>query len=120
MALATMGLQVPGRMRAMPRLLVFGGSWFLGAQIVSDALAAGWEVSCFRRGQTGSGVAGEKLIRGDRRSTSDLARLAATGPWDAVVDTSGYVPANVGMVARSLEPATGRFVFVSTVSVYQS
>lgn len=108
-----------GRMRTMPRLLVLGGSWFLGAQIVSDALAAGWEVHTFRRGQSGTTVPGATLIQGDRSNMDDLARLAAAGPWDAVADTSGYVPANVGMVARRLEPAAARFVFMSTVSVYQ-
>lgn len=106
-------------MGTMPRLLVLGGSWFLGAQIVADALASGWEVTTFRRGCTGWDVAGTRTIRGDRTSVEDLRRLADAGPWDAVVDTSGYVPANVGTVARALEPVAGRYIFLSTVSVYR-
>lgn len=101
------------------RLLVLGGSWFLGAQIVNDALAAGSDVTTFRRGRTGADIAGAHTIRGDRTNVEDLARLADAGPWDAVIDTSGYVPANVGLVARHLAPTAHRYVFLSTVSVYR-
>lgn len=103
----------------MARLLVLGGSWFLGTRVVSDALAAGWDVTTFRRGYSGDDVPAAHNIRGDRTSADDLARLAEAGPWDAVVDTSGYVPANVGMVARALTAVAERYVFLSTVSVYQ-
>jgi 2'-hydroxyisoflavone reductase len=103
----------------MRRLLVLGGSWFLGKRIVSDALAAGWDVTTFRRGYSGDDVPGAQTVRGDRTSAGDLARLAAAGPWDAVVDTSGYVPANVYMVARALTSVAERYVFMSTVSVYR-
>ena len=58
-------------------------------------------------------------VRGDRTNQDDLARLAKVGPWDAVVDTSGYVPREVLAVTRSLEPVADRYVFVSTVSVYE-
>jgi nucleoside-diphosphate-sugar epimerase len=101
------------------RLLVLGGSWFLGAQIARDALAAGWQVTTFRRGRTGVDMPGVATIRGDRTSAVDLAELAHAGPWDAVVDTSGYVPADVGRVARALAPTAARYVFLSTVSVYR-
>lgn len=50
----------------MARLLVLGGSWFLGTRIVSDALTAGWEVTTFRRGYYGNDVPGAHTIRGDR------------------------------------------------------
>ncbi len=103
----------------MARLLVLGGSWFLGTRIVSDAMSAGWEVTTFRRGHAGTDVPGAHTIRGDRTSADDLARLAAAGPWNAVVDTSGYVPANVGMVAHALTSVAERYVFLSTVSVYR-
>jgi 2'-hydroxyisoflavone reductase len=100
------------------RLLVLGGSWFLGRTIVEDALARGWDVTTFRRGQSGQDAPGSTVIRGDRTRPEDLARLADAGPWDAVVDTSGYVPRDVLAMARALEPVVGRYVFVSTVSVY--
>lgn len=103
----------------MRRLLVLGGSWFLGSRLVSDALAAGWRVTAFHRGLSGSDVAGAEIVRGDRTDPADLTRLASHGPWDAVVDTSGYVPANVGLVARTLASVVGKYVFLSTVSVYR-
>lgn len=100
-------------------VLVLGGSWFLGRTVVSEALARGWSVTTFRRGVTGTDVLGVDLVRGDRTSAADLDRLAKSGPWDLVVDTSGYVPREQGLVARALEPVTGRFAFVSSVSAYE-
>lgn len=103
----------------MVRLLVLGGSWFLGRAVVDDALLRGWEVTTFRRGISGADPSGVTPVRGDRTNVADLARLALSGPWDAVVDTSGYVPREVLAVARALEPVAHRYVFASTVSVYQ-
>ncbi|GAA5119844.1 NAD-dependent epimerase/dehydratase family protein [Haloechinothrix salitolerans] len=103
----------------MARLLVLGGSWFLGRAVVEEALARGWEVTTFRRGQTGHDVAGVTPIRGDRTNPDDLARLAAGGPWDAVVDTSSFVPRETLAVAKALDPVVGRYVLISTVSVYE-
>jgi 2'-hydroxyisoflavone reductase len=100
------------------RVLVMGGSWFLGRAVVEEALQAGWSVTTFRRGLSGGDVSGAETIRGDRTSRADLARLAGSGPWDVVVDTSGYVPRESGAIARALEPVAGRFVFVSSVSAY--
>ncbi|SFO88219.1 NAD-dependent epimerase/dehydratase family protein [Amycolatopsis rubida] len=103
----------------MARLLVLGGSWFLGRTVVEDALADGWEVTTFRRGQSGTDVSGVTRIRGDRTKPEDLNRLAAAGPWDAVVDTSGFVPRETLAVATALAPVVGRYVLISTVSVYE-
>lgn len=100
------------------RVLVLGGSWFLGRAVVEDALHRGAAVSTFRRGRSGVDVPGAVLIRGDRSVPDDVARLVDGGPWDIVVDTSGFVPRESGVLARALEPATGRFVFVSSVSAY--
>lgn len=102
----------------MARLLVLGGSWFLGRAVVEEALDRGWEVTTFRRGQTGHDVSGVTTIRGDRTNPDDLARLAAGGPWDAAVDTSSFVPRETLAVAKALEPVVGRYVLISTVSVY--
>jgi 2'-hydroxyisoflavone reductase len=101
------------------RLLVLGGTQFVGYAIVDAALAAGWQVDTFNRGASGSDAAGVRAIRGDRAKAADVQRLAATDVWDAVVDTSGYVPQNTLAVARALVHSTGRYVFMSTVSVYR-
>jgi 2'-hydroxyisoflavone reductase len=101
------------------RLLVLGGSQFVGQAIVAETLARGWEVTTFNRGRSGLDLPGVAVVRGDRWVRSDLERLAAAGPWDAVVDSSGYVPRNVLEVAKILEPLARRYAFVSTLSVYE-
>ncbi|MGI9004366.1 MAG: reductase [Pseudonocardia sp.] len=100
------------------RVLVLGGSWFLGRAVAEEALGRGCAVTTFRRGLSGVDVTGAETIRGDRTVPADLDRLAASGPWDLVVDTAGFVPRESGTVARALEPVVGRFVFVSSVSAY--
>lgn len=101
------------------RLLVLGGTRFAGWAVVSAAVARGWRVTSFNRGLAGPDVAGAQVVRGDRNRLDDVARLAEAGPWDAVVDTSGYVPRNTLAVCQRLEPVVARYVFMSTVSVYR-
>ena len=104
------------------KLLVLGGTRFLGRHFVDAALARGHEVTIFTRGRTphpwGDRVA---ALTGDRdpRVGAGLAALTA-GAWDAAVDTSGYVPRVVGASAELLAPRVGRYLFVSSVSVYES
>jgi nucleoside-diphosphate-sugar epimerase len=104
---------------ALMRLLVLGGSWFYGRAVVELALDKGWDVTTFRRGVSGQDADGIQAIRGDRTNPADLARLAGAGPWDAVLDTSGYVPADVLRVATALQPVSDRYLLASTVSVYR-
>lgn len=86
------------------RLLILGGTRFLGRATAETASAAGWDGTTFNRGRSGSDLPGVQAIRGDRGVAVDLARLAESGPWDAVVDTSGYVPRNTLAVAHVLRP----------------
>lgn len=98
------------------RLLVLGGTVFLGRHLVAEALARGHRVTLFHRGRHGADLFPEaERILGDR--DGGLSALADES-WDAVVDTSGYVPRVVGAAARMLAPAVGFYVFVSSVSVY--
>ncbi|WP_299531987.1 NAD-dependent epimerase/dehydratase family protein [uncultured Streptomyces sp.] len=103
------------------RILALGGTWFLGKQIVAEALSRGWEVTTFNRGRSGCDVAGVRAVHGDRTEAGDLERLAAFGPWDAVVDTSSadMPPRDVLRAVRVLEGQVARWVHVSTVSVYK-
>jgi 2'-hydroxyisoflavone reductase len=101
------------------RLLILGGTRFVGHAVVTVGLGHGWDVTTFNRGVSGPDVAGTHMIRGDRTQAGDLARLAAAGPWDAVIDTSGYVPREVLAACERLEPAATQYVFMSTVSVYR-
>ncbi len=98
------------------RLLVLGGTKFLGKHTAAAALAAGHEVTLFTRGETNPGLFPEaEHLRGDR--DGNLSALEKR-EWDAVVDTSGYVPRLVRASAELLADAVGRYVFVSSISVY--
>ena len=82
-------------MSATVRILVLGGTAFVGRAIVEDALRSGAEVTLFGRGRTGPDMfPGVTRLRGDR-DTGDYMALR-DGIWDAVVDVSGYVPRHVG------------------------
>ncbi|MFI7150726.1 NAD-dependent epimerase/dehydratase family protein [Nonomuraea sp. NPDC050022] len=98
------------------RVLVIGGTRFLGRTIVEEALARGHQVTTFNRGQSGADLPGVEAIRGDREVTADLERLADGHAWDFVVDTSGYVPRVVGESARALSGRVGTYAFISSVS----
>ena len=100
------------------RLLLLGGSAFLGRAVAAQALAAGHDVTVFNRGRTAPDVPGVHAVRGDRESKDDLARLAGHGSWDAIVDTSGYVPRVVGDAVRALADSAQTYVFMSTVNVF--
>jgi len=100
------------------RVLVLGGTWFLGRAVVEDALGRGWSVTTFNRGRSQRDVPGVVAIHGDRTVETDLARLAAAGPWDVVVDTSGQEPWIVSAAVRALAEVAARYVFLSTVTVY--
>ncbi|MHB9862001.1 NAD-dependent epimerase/dehydratase family protein [Streptomyces sp. YIM S03343] len=101
------------------RLLVMGGTWFLGKHIVKSALARGWEVTTFNRGFSGRDVEGAETVHGDRTNRTDLERLAEHGPWDAAIDTSSsdLAPRDVLAAVTALRPAVHRWVHISTVSV---
>lgn len=100
------------------RLLVLGGSRFVGRAVVEVGLARGHQVTTFNRGRSGEDVGGVTAVRGDREDVGDLDRLARVGRWDAVVDTSGFVPRVVGASATALSGRVEQYAFVSTVSVY--
>jgi nucleoside-diphosphate-sugar epimerase len=100
------------------RILVLGGTSFVGRAIVEDALRTGAEVTLFGRGRTGADLFPEltRLI-GDR-DTGDYTALR-DGGWDAVVDVSGYVPRHVGQAMDALGDRVGRYLFISSHAVYQ-
>lgn len=102
------------------RVLVLGGSWFVGATVVETACSRGHDVTVFNRGRSPASYPdGVRQVHGDRADRDALAALAAGGPWDAVIDVPGSIPAVVRDSARALAPVVGRYVFVSTVSVYR-
>jgi 2'-hydroxyisoflavone reductase len=102
----------------MPRkVLVLGGTDFVGPALVSAALAHGDDVTIFHRGQTGSAPDGVRVVHGDRTVPSDLDAVAVE-QWDLVVDAWSRAPRVVIESARKLEASAARYVYISTISVY--
>lgn len=101
------------------RMLVLGGTRFVGYTVLEAAIRSGWEATSFNRGMSGLPPADVRVVQGDRLIERDLEQLASDGPWDAVVDTSGFVPRDVLMACEYLRPVTTHYVFISTVSVYR-
>jgi 2'-hydroxyisoflavone reductase len=98
------------------RLLLLGGPKFLGRAVIETALAGGHKLTLFNRGRTNPEEFPEvERLQGDR--DGGLGALAGRS-WDAVVDTSGYVPRLVRDSAELLAGAVERYVFVSSISVY--
>jgi 2'-hydroxyisoflavone reductase len=104
------------------RLLVLGGTRFLGRHVVDAALARGHAVTVFTRGRSAAPLAWGRRVEqrtGDRdpRIAPGLQALDE-GSWDAAIDTSGYVPRVVGAGARCLAGRVAHYTFVSSISVY--
>ncbi|MER6128719.1 NAD-dependent epimerase/dehydratase family protein [Streptomyces sp. NPDC001795] len=98
------------------RLLVLGGTEFAGRAVVEAALGRGWEVTVFNRGRH-QPPPGVRTLQGDRTAPGGLAALAE-GEWDTVVDTWSRAPRAVHEAARLLAGRAGRYVYVSSCSVY--
>jgi 2'-hydroxyisoflavone reductase len=96
------------------KLLIIGGTRFLGRYLVTAALANNHEVTLFNRGRHSSQPAVE-TIQGDRNS--DLGKLKGRR-WDAVIDTCGMLPSAVKAAAEILSDSTDTYTFISTQNVY--
>ena len=108
-------------------LLILGGTSFLGPALVESARAHGWTVTLFNRGKTNPGLfrdQGIEQIHGDRdpKIAPGLEPLAAAiragRTWDAVIDTSAYVPRITTASAELLKPAVRQYVLITTLNVY--
>lgn len=98
------------------KILVIGGTRFVGRHFVDAALAKGHEVTLFNRGQSNADLfPSVEHLQGDR--SGDLSVFDGR-KWDAVVDTCGYVPRIVRLSAEKLADKVERYLFVSTISVY--
>ncbi len=100
------------------KLLILGGTVFLGRHIVEVALARGHTVTLFNRGQRNPDLFPElEKLRGDRLAPDGLAALKGRW-WDAVIDPSGYVPRAVRASVELLAEAVEHYTFISSLSVY--
>lgn len=97
------------------KILIIGGTRFLGRHLVNSARARGHDLTLFNRGQSNPNLFRKvKRYQGDRER--DLDQLP--GQWDAVIDTCGYVPRIVKISADALRDRVEKYVFISSISVY--
>jgi 2'-hydroxyisoflavone reductase len=100
------------------RILIVGGTRFVGRHITEAALAAGHEVALLHRGKSGKDLFPEAThLFADRNQ--DLSILTGTR-WDATIDVSAYLPRQVSALAGALSDNGGHYVFISSVSVYEN
>src|SRR6266498_561481 len=100
------------------RILIIGGTRFLGRHLVEAALARRHEVTLFNRGKSNPDLFPQlETILGDREKDADRLRGRM---WDTVIDVAGYVPRIVRLSAEALEPNVSRYVFISSISVYDN
>ena len=114
----TLGLGLTPRAEdAKPlRILILGGTGFIGPHMVRRALSRGHQITLFNRGRTNNDLFPEvdKLV-GDRDGKLDAL---TSGTWDAVIDNSGYVPRHVRDSAQLLAERADQYLFISSVSAY--
>ena len=94
-------------------LLLLGGYRFLGRAVIAEAHSRGHSVTAFNRGSI-TPLDGVEQITGNRDDPSALRGRR----WDAVIDTSGYVPRHIRAAAELLRDSIDRYIFVSSISVY--
>lgn len=99
------------------RLLVLGGSSFVGRAVVEDGLGRDWTVTTFNRGRAPVRQAGVERLLGDRLRPEDLMPLTRRD-WDCVVDTWSGAPRAARDSAAALADRVGRYLYVSSGSVY--
>jgi 2'-hydroxyisoflavone reductase len=120
LGLAAAGAWLPAVLRAERplKILVLGGTRFLGPHVAEYARARGHTLTFFNRGRTNTDVLPDiERILGDRNGQLDGL---AGRKWDAVIDNSGYVPRHVRLSAELLHASVPHYLFVSSVSVYAS
>jgi 2'-hydroxyisoflavone reductase len=100
------------------RILMIGGTAFVGRHITAAAIEAGHEVTLLHRGITGAELfPAATHLTGDRDREADLTALAS-GRWDATIDVCAYFPRQVRSLANALGGRGGTYVLISSVSAY--
>jgi nucleoside-diphosphate-sugar epimerase len=100
------------------KLLVLGGTRFVGRAVAADAVTRGWDVTVLNRGATADPPEGVRSLTADRTSYAELGDVLGEDAWDAVVDTWSGAPSVVRDAAGLLANRTDRYGYVSSRSVY--
>jgi 2'-hydroxyisoflavone reductase len=104
------------RPRAALRILILGGTGFIGPHQVRAARERGHTLTLFNRGQTNPGLFPDiETLLGDRNNNVEALKGRS---WDCVIDNSGYEPAQMTLALQALKGSVGQYIFVSTQSVY--
>jgi 2'-hydroxyisoflavone reductase len=121
-SLASAPMSVLGAAGRELKILFLGGTGFLGPHTVRYALERGHDVTLFNRGRTNTDLFPElETIIGNRDPKIDVGLEGLKGrEWDAVIDTSGYVPRIVGASGELLSDSVGQYLFVSTICQYDN
>jgi 2'-hydroxyisoflavone reductase len=122
-ALAATGLDLssaPAKV-APKKILILGGTGFLGPATIEIAQARGHQVTMFNRGKTRPDLfPGVTKLHGDRDpKKGEGLKALETGAWDAVIDNSGYYPRMVGASAALLAPRAKQYLYISSISAYK-
>lgn len=99
------------------KILVLGGTSFLGRHFVEIALAEGHDLTLLNRGKTNPELFGSEVEKITADRDGDLSELDG-GTWDAALDTSGYLPRVVAKSAEKLADRVDHYTFISSISVY--
>jgi 2'-hydroxyisoflavone reductase len=100
------------------KILIIGGTQFVGRHIVAAALARGHDITLFNRGKTNADLFPQaQHLTGDRKQ--DVSALL-TDLWDVVIDACGYTRRDVRNTSQALQGRVKHYVFISTISVYAS
>lgn len=102
------------------RILLIGGTRFVGRHLTEALIAEGHEVTLMHRGRTGTELfdGAARHVLADRDDTEALTGALAEGEWDATIDVCAYFPRHVTALAAALGGRGGRYILVSTLSVY--
>lgn len=100
------------------KLLVLGGTRFVGRSVVLDALARGWEVTALNRGVTGTLPDAVQALKADRTDPAALAEALGDREFDAVFDPWAQAPKVVQVSAQLLKGRVGQYAYCSSISAY--
>jgi 2'-hydroxyisoflavone reductase len=101
------------------KILILGGTRFVGRHLAEQALAAGHAVTLVHRGRSGPGLFPQADHRiADRNDAAAFAAALGHDTWDTAIDTNAYVPRHVNAAAAALAGRVGQYQLVSSISVY--